>query len=209
MTPPMEELVHDLLDRSLTDEGLILIGSEDLSDLRSEGYSPIDFFDHLSKSHNYLLHGSTNEFTTSINPTKFERIGEPDKVKKYHSKSATFATPFGSMAIAKAILSNKSSRLNYSWWIRKPLHIEIENITEDTIQETGFIYLINGRSNFTNGSHYLSDEQVRGKDLNRCVEWVRTDGETTPFTARVEVSKADLLPYHNIIDVSTGERILE
>jgi len=207
MTPPMEDLVNELFDSKLTKEGLVLIGSEDLLDLRAEGHSIIDFFDHLSKSYNYLLHGSPKEFTTPIKPTKLQRGSR--QFKKYCSNSATFATPFGSMAIAKAVLSNEHSGLNYEWWIRNPLTIDISNLTEDTVQETGFVYLINGRSNFTNGSHYLSSDQVKGKDLARCVEWVRTDGKPTPFSARVEVSKEDLLQYHNIVDVSTGERISE
>ncbi len=204
----LEELTGVLFDRALdkSEDGLVTISSEDLNLLRENKFSVEDFFNRLVRTNNYLLHGSTNEFTDSIKPTKLKR--GTGQISKYGSKLVTFATPFGSMAMMKAIVSNKNASLSYDWWISGPLTVSINDLNEDTIKENGFVYLIEGRNDFVNGSRYLPLEHLNGRDLSRCVEWVRSDGRETPFIARIEVSKEDLLPYHNIRNGDTDKRII-
>lgn len=162
MQNPLEEFARK---HGLFEDGHVCTIISELSYLKRMGYSPEAFFRYLVRAHNFLLHGSREEINDALRP---------------NDKGELFATDNAEVAIMRAIISNKNSRLQYPYKIddAHPLVVTIRNRQADTVGERGFVYIIGDRAGFVNhppGSwQYVSHSDVH-------------------FRARVEVFSEDVL----------------
>ncbi len=183
-------------------EGSSVVSVNDLSQLKSAGYSAENLFDYLNKQYGSLMHGSRKEFNNPINPSKLDTF----KSKKFSAEYATFCTPFGSIALLKAILSNEQSILGYTMHlIDYPLNVEIENINENTVGNRGYVYIINNIDEFVNGIRFEPFEKRRLIHPNNWIEWIKIGKEPVFYNAVVSVEKSDFI--YPIFDVTNNKRI--
>ncbi|MBT4175160.1 hypothetical protein HOC80_05125 [archaeon] len=177
----MDELNEFIRDNRLDREsGISIVSEEDISQLRSTGYSVEDLLDHLNEHYQSLLHGSRTEFNNHLKPNEEGRV---------------FSTDSGAIALLKAVISNELPfpGLKYPYFIdgRNPLVVKIHGINDETIGEKGFVYVLNQRQGFTN-------------DPTGSWQYIKR-GET-PIAARIPVKRSDFA--YPIIDV-TNSRIIQ
>lgn len=119
-----------------------VISKNYIDGLKSKGDSWEYILNHIVAKHGFLLHGS--------------RVDISDDFIRPNSKGNVFATDLGSIAILKAIFSNRGLKpphgLEYSYYINEetPLVLKIHGIQEETIGNEGFIYIIPNKSGFIN-----------------------------------------------------------
>ncbi|MEK7652460.1 MAG: hypothetical protein AAB334_00725 [Patescibacteria group bacterium] len=110
-----------------------IITLKDLRELKNQNISTEYFLDFLNKKYKYFFHGST----TSV------KLDENIK-----GEGKIFLTNNSSIAILKALFSNKNAALNYPYFIDKkhPLKLIIEKrngyTKEKTILKKGYVYVM-------------------------------------------------------------------
>lgn len=142
------------------------------------------FLDFLVSQYNCLLHGSS-EFIAG-------------NELKTNGENKLYATNTGSIALLKAIITNKglskSPGLQYPFIISDitPLEVRIRGITPHTVKESGIVYVIKNRDGFVNDPTG-SWQYVKRGDAN--------------FTTRLEVLRKDFT--YPVFDVDHGVRMPE
>ena len=115
--------------------------SEVINKLKSRNYSAEYILNYLVKNYDVLLHGS--------------RVDISDNYIRPNQKGDVFATDLASIAILKAIISNRGlihPGLEYPYKIseKNPLILKIHGIQEYTIGSEGFVYIIPNKAEFRN-----------------------------------------------------------
>ena len=183
-------------------DGISVVSTMDLSQLKSVGYNAEDLFNHLSEHYRSFLHGSRTYFDSPIRPSKLSK----EKSKVFGSNYATFLTHFGSIALLKAILSNRGSNLGYSMHLNDvPLKVKIKDINENTIGKEGYVYLVNNSEGFVNGLNFESNKKQKMIDSRNWIEHVKIGSEPVSYNAVVSVVKTDFT--YPIFDVTNNKRI--
>jgi hypothetical protein len=177
MANPLDEFIQDhRLDR---ESGISIVSEEDISQLRSTGYSVEDLLDHLSEHYQSLLHGSRTEFNNHLKPNIQGRV---------------FSTDSAAIALLKAIISNElpPPGLKYPYFIDKkhPLEVKIHGINDETIGDKGFVYVLNQREGFENDPKGSWQYVKRGE---------------APIAARIVVKRSDFT--YPIFDVTNSRRL--
>lgn len=173
--------IDDFIEKEqlLVEDGSVVLASGALDVLEKDGYTPETFFDYLTHQHDCLLHGSREYFT--------------DKYIKPNIKDGIlYATDAGSIAILKAIISNKwlsPPGLQYPHFIseKEPLEVRIHGIQKDTVGEKGLVYIIPKRDGFIN---------------DPCGSWQFKSDSKKRFSAIIQVKREDFA--YPIFDVDNG-----
>jgi|GEM_PF-3919501 len=122
--------------------------------------------------YNFLLHG-TDQIIKNGSPLRLspgrERYGKINKCEG-------FATHLASIALLKALFSNRHANLKYSYKTSIPLKLTIQGWNPNVERDFGYIHLIYPKSSF-----------VREYDT---WQWVTTDRNTF-FGGCIEVIKSD------------------
>lgn len=181
-------VVQKVLDEFIGDfrlsrkEGISVISGNDLSQLKSAGYSVEDLFEYLSQQYQSLFHGSRTDITdTHLKQTGVGKI---------------YGSNLAGIALMRAIISNrglKSPGLQYPYFIddNHPLEIKIHGINDDTIGTKGFVYVLNQRDLFKN---------------NPLGSWqYEIEGQNVAIAAKVAVESTDFR--YPIFDVTNNRRI--
>lgn len=163
-------------------EGISLVSTSDLSQLKSAGYTSEDLFNHLNKHYQSLLHGSRTEIS--------------DDQLKQNGSGKVYGSDLAAIALMRAIVSNRGLEypgLQYPYFIdeKHPLEVRVHGINDDTIGQNGFIYVLNQRDGFEN-------------DPKGSWQYVRT-GQDVPIAAKIAVEKSDFT--YPIFDVTNNKRI--
>jgi len=150
--------------------------------LKSNGYSNEYILDSLVESEGVLLHGS--------------RVDISDNYIRPNNKGEVFATDLASIAILKAIVSNRGlihPGLQYDWIINEenPLVLKIHGIREFTIGSVGFVYIIPDRNGFRN-------------EPEGSWQYIKK-GSRAHFSFKIEVSRDDFT--YPIYDVTNRRKI--
>ncbi|MEK7463687.1 MAG: hypothetical protein AAB610_01000 [Patescibacteria group bacterium] len=151
---------------------------EDLSKLKEQGITTENFLDYLSEKYNFLFHGSRNNLSFSEQITS-------------QGRGVLFASSDPAIAILKAIYLNNAKNLSYPMNVidnRSNLVLTIEGPEEDTIGDTGYVYLIENSEEFEKDAN--SNWQYSKKDQ---------DGKGTKFVKKIQIEKSDFLYPVNII----------
>jgi hypothetical protein len=161
--------------------GISIVSSKDLSQLKSAGCSAEDLFNHLSTQYNSLLHGSRTEI--------FQEYLIPN------AAGEVFATDLASIALMKSIISNSGliyPGIQYPYFINEedPLIVSITGLNENTIGQSGFVYILNQREGFEN--------DPKGS-------WQYVNRGRIPINAKIAVEKTDFT--YPIFDVTHNKRI--
>lgn len=176
----LDDFIGDYeLDRK---EGVSVVSVEDLSQLKSAGYTSEDLFDHLSEHYQSLLHGS--------------RVEISDDCLKQNGSGKVYSSDSAAIALMRAIVSNRGLGyfgLQYPYYIdeKHPLEVEVHGINDETIAQEGFIYLLNQRNGFENNPKGSWQYVNKGSDV--------------PIVARIAVEKSDFT--YPIFDVTNNKRI--
>jgi hypothetical protein len=168
---------------------------DDLIILKKEGYKTENLLDLLNNNYGSLFHGSTSLINDYLLPSHLTE----EKSNQIGDKYAVFATPFSSIALLKAIFSNKDSSLIYNFHISKTksLDFRIEDYSLDTIKEKGNVYVINETKGFENGAYY------KNSNPKTYIEWFKKGKDPVIFQARIEVVKNDFRYPYRINDDNT------
>jgi len=161
-----------------------VIPAADLAGLKYTGHTAEDLFNYIINRDNLLLHGSR------------EDISGPDL--KPNGEGKIFATDLASIAIMRAIISNKDLKypgLEYAYFIGDecPLEVKIYGMNENTIGSRGFVYVIAGKDK-------------RGFENNPKDSWqyVKEDSPV-PFIVKFEVLREDFTS--PVFDVDKDKQI--
>ena len=163
------------------------IDSSTLSVLKSRGFTLEDLLNRVTDELKFLLHGS--------------RVDISEGFLRPNASGKIYATDTASVAIMKAIISNRGLRypgLYYDFLLdrKSPLEVEIYGMHENTIGERGFVYVIEDREGFEN--------EPKGS-----WQYVKEGRSAVPYVAKIEVLKEDFdSRKHKIIDVDNKRRIL-
>jgi len=125
-----ENILFDFVKKNFSKNTITL---KSLKRLKDNDISTECFLNFLNKKYNYFFHGSTT----------FIRVGENIK-----GDEKIFLTNESSIAILKALFSNRNAILCYPYFINKkhPLELVIEKrkgyLKKKTIAKKGYIYVI-------------------------------------------------------------------
>jgi len=197
----LEEFVKDYkLNRK---QGITVVNSQDIIELKSQGHSVEELLDYLNNSCQSLFHGSRADFEPAIRPSALSR----EKSEMYKSDNAISATPFGAIALLKAILSNENANLSYPMdlYPDKRLVVDIEGLNEHTIGEKGYVYVINNIRGFVNEIEFRPIELIQRVNPKYRIEWIRPGKESIIYNAKICVDRLDFK--YDIIDKATGKII--
>lgn len=176
----LDDFIGDFeLDRK---EGVSVVSTVDLAQLKSLGCSIEDLLKRLCRRHHSLLHGS--------------RACIPEGYLKPNEVGKVFASDLAAIALMRAILSNLNltdDGLEYSYYLGmlSTLSVNIHGIKEYTIGNSGYVYVINQRSGFKNRP-FWSWQYIK-------------KGQNVPFAARIAVERSDFT--YPIYDVTNNKRI--
>jgi hypothetical protein len=143
--------------------GFSLVETFFLKRLDNHGVKVEEFLNYLVTSKGYLLHGSTEDIRAS-----FLKPGERGHV---------CATNLGSIALLKAVLSNRGANLKYPTEIdtEHPLEVTIEDMQTDTIRENGFVYVIKNTRGFEPGRYSWEKIAKRKVEIGAKIQVRRKD----------------------------------
>jgi hypothetical protein len=176
----LDEFIEDYqLNRK---QGISIVKAQDLSQLKSAGYSVEDLLNHLSRNYQSLLHGSRADIS--------------DEFLRPNITGKIFAADLAAIAIMRAIISNIGLAypgLGYNLVINEnnPLEIKIYGIKENTIADNGFVYVVNQREGFIN-------------DKKSSWQYIRKNANV-PISAKISIVKKDFT--YPIFDVTNNKRI--
>lgn len=146
---------------------------KDLKELKNQNISTEYFLDFLNKKYGHFFHGSTISIKSSGNIKGDEKI---------------FLTDKGSIAILKALFSNKNAILNYPYFINKkhPLELIIKKrrdySREKTIAKKGYVYVI------------FSSMKIKNEPKKSWQYIIEKNTKTgIPFLKKIEIEKKDFL----------------
>lgn len=156
--------------------------SEAISDLDSSGYSKEYILDFLVKQFKVFLHGS--------------RINIHDEFLRPNLNGDVFVTNDARIAILRAIFSNRgliSPGLRYPYLINEnnPLILRIHGINNNTIGDSGFVYIISDTNGFSNSPP--GSWQYVKKNAN------------VPFSDRLEILRSDFT--YRVYDVTNSKEL--